>query len=258
MTRPKLTIVKVGGNIIDDINATESFLDKFAQIKENKILIHGGGKIATQIAERLGLETKMVEGRRITDKPMLEVVVMVYGGLVNKKLVAKLQSINCNAIGITGADAQCILAKKREKGSIDYGFVGDIEKVNATQINFFLNNNLTPVIAPLTSDKQGQLLNTNADTMASAIAVALAPIYEVNLIYCFEKRGVLMDPDDDDSIIKKINKPSYIDLKNKGIISKGMVPKLENAFQAIEQGVSKVIICHAENLLNDAGTSLTL
>jgi len=258
MTRQKLTIVKVGGNIIDDLKATQIFLDKFSQLKENKILIHGGGKIATQIAERLGLETVMVEGRRITDEPMLEVVVMVYGGLVNKKLVAKLQSLNCNAIGLTGADAQCILAKKREKGSIDYGFAGDIEKVNATQFNFFLNNNLTPVIAPLTADKNGQLLNTNADTMASAIAVALAPIYEVNLIFCFEKRGVLMDPDNEDSIIKTINKPSYIDLKNKGIISKGMVPKLENAFQAIEQGVSKVIICHAENLLNNIGTSLTL
>ena len=258
MAKQKLSIIKVGGNIIDDETATDSFLKKFSAIKENKILVHGGGKLATNIAEKLSISTSMIEGRRITDKPMLEVVTMVYGGLINKNIVARLQALNCNAIGLTGADAGCILANKREKGEIDYGFAGDIEKVNTTQFASFINGKLTPVIAPLTADRNGQILNTNADTMASALAVALTEIFEVSLIFCFEKNGVLYDPEDNNSVIKFIGSEEFTGLKAKGIITKGMVPKLENAFNALRQGVNKVIICHAENLLNNIGTVISL
>ena len=244
-----MILVKIGGNVIDNPDACAAFLQAFAQLPLPKILVHGGGKIATQTAAQLGIETQMVEGRRLTDRPMLDVVTMVYGGLVNKNLVAQLQAHGCNAIGLTGADGGIIRSVKRPVKTIDYGFVGDIEEVNAARIEALLQVSLVPVIAPLTYSREGLLLNTNADTMASATAVAMAQQHEVNLIYCFEKKGVLSDPDDDEAVISQLNPASYADYKEKGIINKGMIPKLDNAFAALEAGVSRVIICHAEDLL---------
>lgn len=244
-----LNVIKIGGNVIDDPQKLDNFLRDFSSLPGNKILIHGGGKIATKIAEKLGIETQMVEGRRITDKPMLEVVTMVYGGLVNKQIVAALQSKNCNAIGLTGADGGAILAKKRPVKNIDYGFVGDIEKVNAEFISNLLQNNVSPVFAPLTYDIDGNMLNTNADTQASAIAVGMSKDFEVNLVYCFEKKGVLLDAEDDDSVISEIKPEYYEELKASGAIFAGMIPKLDNAFDALEKGVKKVTICQAEQLV---------
>lgn len=261
----ELYILKIGGNIIDDAAATGTFLKRFAALPFHKILVHGGGKVATQVANRLNLPTTMIEGRRITDQAMLEVVTMVYGGLVNKNLVATLQANGCNAIGLTGADGACIVAKKREVTHIDYGFAGDITEVNHKVLTDFLLQGLVPVIAPLTFDRQGTLLNTNADTMASFLSVALCKNFMVSLVYCFEKKGVLSDPQDDESVIASISPQEYARLKNDGIISKGMVPKLDNAFHALDQGLEKVIICHAgelneiiENNPAHSGTVLTL
>ncbi|MCE6990523.1 acetylglutamate kinase [Dyadobacter sp. CY323] len=247
-----LYIVKIGGNVIDNPEACDAFLKDFVKLDAPKILVHGGGKVATQIAAKLQIETQMVDGRRITDKPMLDVVTMVYGGLVNKNLVAQLQAGECNAIGLTGADGGIIRSVKRPVKTIDYGFVGDIEEVNAQQINALLNSSLVPVIAPLTYSSDGTLLNTNADTMASATAVAMAKHFDVNLIYCFEKKGVLSDPDDDDAVIPSLNPVSYSTYKNSGVINKGMIPKLDNAFAALEAGVDRVTICHANDLLEAA------
>ncbi|MEZ4901337.1 MAG: acetylglutamate kinase [Spirosomataceae bacterium] len=258
----KLLVIKIGGNVIDNTTALKHFLEAFSTLPYHKILIHGGGKIATQIATKLNIETQMVEGRRITDQAMLDVVTMVYGGLVNKNIVAQLQSIGCNAIGLTGADAGIIRANKRPVKTIDYGFVGDVESVNSLQFTVFLKNGLVPIIAPLTFDPQsGSMLNTNADTMASAVAVALAATYEVNLVYCFEKRGVLSDPNDDNAVIPHLNFAAYTELKAEGVINKGMIPKLDNAFEALQHGVAKVTICHAEELVKavedgNAGTTL--
>ncbi|GAB3043040.1 acetylglutamate kinase [Spirosoma pulveris] len=244
----KLTVIKIGGNVIDDAAALKRFLTAFARIPTAKLLIHGGGKVATQVAEKLGIQTTMVEGRRITDQPMLEVVTMVYGGLVNKQIVAKLQALEVNAIGMTGADAGTVLAKKRPVKDIDYGMVGDIEEVDSGQIQFFLRQNLTPVFAPITYNSAGDLLNTNADTMASAIAVDMARHNEVTLVYCFEKKGVLKDPEDDNSVIHELTPALYAEYKAGGAINKGMIPKLDNAFKALENGVSRVIICHADEV----------
>ena len=259
--KQKLNIIKIGGNVIDNPRTCKQFLEDFSALNEAKILVHGGGKIATKIAVKLDVETKMVEGRRITDLPMLEVVTMVYGGLVNKQIVAQLQALNCNAIGLTGADGGVILAKKRDVKDIDYGYVGDIEKVNNKLITVFLENNLTPVFAPLTFDKEGNMLNTNADTQASSVAVAMAQDFEVNLIFCFEKKGVLSDPNDNNSVIPKLTPALYANYKASGVINAGMIPKLDNAFAALQRGVSKVIICHADELKqaveNSAGTVLT-
>jgi len=259
-TSDKIYVIKIGGNVIDSPDATQQFLARFASIPEGKILVHGGGKIATQVAERLGVATQMVDGRRLTDAPMLDIVTMVYGGLVNKKLVAGLQAQRCNAIGLTGADAGVILARKRPVGEIDYGFAGDIEQVNAVQLQAFLNQGLTPVIAPLTADTHGQILNTNADTMASATATALAQVGNatVILVYCFEKKGVLLDPSDDDSVITDIDQDKYVQLKADGIVSQGMIPKLDNAFAALQQGVKEVHIIHADHVAAHTGTRLTL
>ena len=256
-----LNIIKIGGNIIDNELALDNFLEIFVQIPSPKILIHGGGKIATKYAVKLDVETKMVDGRRITDKPMLDVVTMVYGGLVNKQIVAKLQALGCNAIGLTGADGAAVLAKKRPVKEIDYGFVGDIEKVNDKLIANFLNFGLTPIFAPLTFDKEGNMLNTNADTQASSIAVAMANEFEVNLIYCFEKKGVLSNPEDDDSVIAELNPALYQAYKASGAINAGMIPKLDNAFSAISKGVKQVTICHANELVQavvegKAGTAI--
>jgi acetylglutamate kinase len=241
----KLTVIKIGGNVIDNQALCSQFLKDFAAIDSPKILVHGGGKIATQIAEKLGIETVMVEGRRITDKPMLDVVTMVYGGLVNKNLVAQLQSIGTNAIGLTGADGGVILSKKRPVAAIDYGFVGDIEKVDNGFITSMLDKNIVPVFAPLTFSAEGDLLNTNADTQAQAIAVAMSTEFEVSLVYCFEKKGVLSDPENDESVIENLNPSTYQNYKSEGVINKGMIPKLDNAFKALTDGVKQVIICHA-------------
>jgi acetylglutamate kinase len=246
--KQKLNVIKIGGNVIDNPRSCKQFLEDFSALNASKILIHGGGKIATKIAVKLDVETKMVDGRRITDLPMLEVVTMVYGGLVNKQIVAQLQALGCNAIGLTGADGGVILAKKRPVKDIDYGFVGDVEKVDNMLITNFLQHNLTPIFAPLTFDKEGNMLNTNADTQASAVAVAMAVDYEVNLIYCFEKKGVLSDPNDDDSVIPQLTPNLYAEYKASGVINAGMIPKLDNAFAALKNGVSKVIICHADEL----------
>lgn len=246
--------------MIDDPAALKRFLTSFSTLPGAKVLIHGGGKIATQVATKLGIETTMVDGRRITDQPMLDVVTMVYGGLVNKQIVAKLQALDVNAIGLTGADGGTVLARKRPVRDIDYGMVGDIEEVNSGQIQFFLRQDLTPVFAPITCSKEGDLLNTNADTMASAIAVDMVPHNDVTLVYCFEKKGVLKDPNDDNSVINELNPALYAEYKTAGIINKGMIPKLDNAFKALDSGVAKVIICHADEVdaavSQGAGTTL--
>ena len=246
----KLTVVKIGGNIIDDQASLESFLALFAAVEGNKILVHGGGKIATTIGAKLYIKPNYVNGRRITDKPTLELVTMVYGGLINKNIVAALQSLKCNAIGLTGADGGVINATKRPVKEIDYGFVGDIKEsgVNANTISALMDSGLTPVFAPLTYDGAGGLLNTNADTIAQEIAKAFAGISQVRLIYCFEKNGVLSDPDDESSVINKITEPDLTILKNNGTISGGMIPKIENAFAAVRSGVERVIIGHASQL----------
>ena len=243
-----VNIVKIGGNIIDDSEKLKAFLEAFASIQGPKILIHGGGKIATKIAQDLGIETKMVDGRRITDAAMRDVVTMVYGGLVNKQIVAKLQANHTNAIGLTGADGKSILAQKRPIKTIDYGFVGDILEVNSNFIKSLLDQEIVPVFAPLTFDMNGDMLNTNADTQASAVAVSLSSLLPVNLVYCFEKNGVLSDSTDDNSVINELNPANYEFFKAEGVIYEGMIPKLDNAFSALKSGVSKVTICHADQL----------
>ncbi|AWV97965.1 acetylglutamate kinase [Arcticibacterium luteifluviistationis] len=245
-----VNIIKIGGNVINDEVKLKAFLASFAALSGDKILVHGGGKVATKIAKDLGVETEMVEGRRITNAEMRDVVTMVYGGLINKKIVASLQSLNCNAIGLTGADAGVIRAHKRPVKTIDYGYVGDIDSVNAVFISSLLSQEITPVFAPLSFDKDFGILNTNADTQASAIATALSGVHEVNLIYCFEKKGVLLDAEDDDSVIPVLKPKLYEEYKASGVIYDGMIPKLDNAFDAVHKGVKKVIICEANELLS--------
>lgn len=248
MSKQTLYIVKIGGNVVDDAAALQQFLTDFAAIKGNKILVHGGGKIATQVAEKLGIEVNIVNGRRITDAAMLDVAVMVYAGLANKNIVAKLQSLQCNAIGLSGADANSITAHKRIHPEIDYGFVGDIDSVNTTAFETLINGGLTPIVSAITHDGKGQLLNTNADTIASALAVALTGSYNTQLVYCFEKNGVLKNVDDENSVIPSINPVQFEELKTQGIIAKGMLPKLDNAFNAINFGVRAVIIGNSNRL----------
>ena len=245
-----LFVIKVGGNVIDNPKLLEEFLRNFAAIKGKKILIHGGGKIATRIGDKLGIESKYVNGRRITDAETIDVVTMVYGGLVNKQLVAKLQANGCNAIGMTGADANIIPAVKRPVKEIDYGFVGDINTadVQGNSLKALLEAELVPVFAPLTHDGNGQMLNTNADTIASSLAIALSKFYNVRLIYCFEKKGVLHSPDDDNSVITLIDRMIYEELKADNVLTDGILPKLENAFAAIESGVAEVLIGHADDV----------
>jgi acetylglutamate kinase len=249
----QLFVVKIGGNIIDDEKNLSAFLKDLAEIKAKKILIHGGGKIATKIGDQLGIESKYTNGRRITDADTIDLVTMVYGGLVNKKIVAKLQSLQCNAIGLTGADANIIPATKRAVKEIDYGFVGDIavEELGFANLSLFLMSNLTPVIAPLTHDGKGQILNTNADTIASSIAVAMSLLYDVRLIYCFEKQGVLENVADENSAIKLITKDIYNKLKADNKLFDGILPKIDNAFAAIDNGVKEVLIGHADDLLQN-------
>lgn len=249
----KLFVVKIGGNVVDNEAALESFLKKFAAIEGYKILVHGGGKIATAIGQQLGIEPNYINGRRITDAATIDLVTMVYGGLVNKKLVASLQSMQCNAIGLTGADANIIPAVKRPVKEIDYGFVGDISssQVAVGSLQVLLANKLVPVVAPLTHDGSGQLLNTNADTIASTIAVALSGAYNVRLVYCFEKKGVLENITDETSVITLINKEKYQQLLDDRKLADGILPKIENAFAAINSGVQEVLIGDANDLLQN-------
>jgi acetylglutamate kinase len=247
-TTMNLHIIKIGGNIIDNAPALLAFTADLSGLKEPFILVHGGGKIATGISRRLGIETRMAAGRRITDQDTLDVVVMVYAGLINKQIVAQLQSNGCNAIGLCGADAGIIRANKRRHPEIDFGFVGDPVAVDAGRLQMFIQSGLTPVIAPVTHDSEGQLLNTNADTIASSVAIAMAQIYDVHLHYCFEKAGVMRDLESEDSLIPKITAHDYEELRREGVIADGMIPKLDNAFAAIRAGVKEVSILHARSL----------
>ena len=250
--KKSLKVIKIGGNVIDNSENLHRFLKDFTALPGYKVLVHGGGKVATQLSETLGIEPKLVDGRRITDIETLRVVTMVYGGLINKNMVAQLQRYGCNAIGLTGADGDMIKAKKRPVKSIDYGFVGDLDKdsVNTQNLASLLEAGFTPVFCALTHDGEGQLLNTNADTIASALAVALAGDYYTTLIYCFEKKGVLKDINDESSLIKEINPAGYEELKLHQVIHSGMLPKLDNAFSAIACGVSGVVIGHSDDLSN--------
>ena len=251
----KITIVKVGGAVVEDEAQLTQLLKDFAAIEGKKVLVHGGGRRATKVAAALGIESKMVNGRRITDADMLEVVTMVYGGLVNKNLVARLQAAGVNALGLTGADIDVIRSHKRPiKDGIDFGFVGDVEKANGQMLHTLINAGITPVMAPLTHDGQGHILNTNADTIAGETAKALAPYYDVTLIYSFEKKGVLSNPDDDNSVISEITREDFERYKADGTVAGGMIPKLDTAFDAIDAGVKRVIITLATAIDGQHGT----
>lgn len=246
--KDKLTIIKVGGKIVEEEASLNSLLRDFAAIDGFKLLVHGGGRSATKVAASLGIETKMVDGRRVTDDAMLDVVTMVYGGLVNKKVVARLQALGVDALGMTGADMDIIRSHRRPVKNVDYGWVGDVDRVNGEALSALLRSGVVPVIAPLTHDGDGHLLNTNADTMAGETAKGLAPYFDVNLVYCFEKPGVLRDENDDSSVIPEINRELFLSLKEEGIVSGGMIPKLENALSAVDAGVCRVIITMASSL----------
>lgn len=244
----KLTLVKVGGKVVEEAASLHDFLLRFSKIEGLKVLIHGGGRSATAMASRLGLEAKMVDGRRITDQDMLEVVIMVYGGLVNKNIVAALQSMGINAIGLTGADLNYMQSVKRPVREIDYGFVGDVTSVRPDEINLLINQGVVPVLAPLTHDCKGQLLNTNADTIAAEAAVAFSRHFETELVYCFEKPGVLRNAEDDNSVISSLNYEEFKNLQAGGAIHTGMIPKLDNSFDAIKRGVSQIRITNIPGL----------
>lgn len=257
--KKKLTIVKVGGAVVENEAQLEQLLKDFSAIEGRKILVHGGGRKATKMAERLGIETQMVNGRRVTDADMLEVVTMVYGGLVNKNLVARLQANGVNAIGLTGADGNTISSHKRppvmvDSSQVDYGFVGDVDGANGELLSRLIEAGITPVMAPLTHDGKGHILNTNADTIASETAKALAAYYDTTLIFSFEKKGVLSNPDDDESVIPTITPKDFERFKAEGVISGGMLPKIENAFHAIDAGISRVIITLATAIDGQHGT----
>jgi len=253
--KEKITIVKVGGAVVEDETQLAQLLKDFSAIEGKKVLVHGGGRKATKVAESLGIESKMVNGRRITDAEMLSVVTMVYGGLVNKTLVARLQANGVNALGLTGADMNVIRSHKRPiKDGVDFGFVGDVDTADGKMLSKLIEEGITPVMAPLTHDGQGNILNTNADTIASETAKALAPYYDVTLIFSFEKKGVLRNPDDDDSVIPIITHEDFEKYKADGTISGGMLPKIENALSAIDAGVSRVIITLATAIDGRSGT----
>ena len=257
-----LYIIKTGGNVIDNAESLNNFLLDFSSIKEKKILVHGGGKIATGIGDKLGIQSKYVDGRRITDSETIDLVTMVYGGLVNKKIVATLQSMQCNAVGLSGADANVLPAKKRPVKTIDYGWVGDVDsdEINTDIWQLFLENNITPVVSSLTHDREGHILNTNADTIASVLAVSLANLFEVKLIFCFEKNGVLLDVNDEGSTLPQMNNKSYIELKEDKKLFAGILPKIDNAFDAVSRGVSCVVIGNSNHLLQlineESGTKI--
>ena len=252
--KKKLSIIKVGGKIVEEEATLQQFLDDFAHIEGYKVLVHGGGRSATKIAAQLGIESHMVNGRRITDRQTLQVVTMVYGGLVNKNIVAGLQARNVNALGLTGADMNVIRSHKRPVKDVDYGFVGDVEKADGEMLTQLIAREIVPVMAPLTHDGNGNMLNTNADTIAGETAKALAPYFDVTLIYCFEKKGVLRDAADDESVITHLNEEEFKQYVADGVIQDGMIPKLENAFQAIHSGVNKVIITLATAIDGTQGT----
>ena len=254
--KAKLTVIKVGGKIVEEENSLQKLLKDCAAIVGPKVLVHGGGRSATKIATQLGIESKMVNGRRITDAEMLRVVTMVYGGLVNKNIVAGLQARGINAIGLTGADMNVILSDIRPVKDIDYGFVGDVKQVDGERLAALIQSGIIPVMAPLTHDGKGNILNTNADTIAGETAKGLAPYFDVTLIYCFEKKGVLRDETDDNSLIADINRKQFAELVEQGVIQGGMIPKLENAFQAIDAGVKEVIITAADAIDGRQGTKI--
>lgn len=250
----KLFIIKIGGNVIDDKKSLASFLEDFASIKGRKMLVHGGGKIATRIGDKLGIQSQYVNGRRVTDEATIDLVTMVYGGLVNKKLVAGLQKLDCNALGVTGADGNLIRAVRRPVRDIDFGYVGDVTPgdVNVSLLHQLLAAGAVPVFAPLTH-AAGCMLNTNADTISAALAIALKQQYEVRLIYCFEKKGVLLDVDDDSTVVTRLTEERYKQLLNDNVLADGILPKLENAFSSIHQGVQEVLIGHAGDLVRNTG-----
>ncbi len=257
--REHLIIIKVGGQIVEEEESLRKLLKDFSRIAGGKILVHGGGKSATALAEKLGIKTKIVDGRRITDAETLKIATMVYAGLVNKNIVAGLQALGNNAIGLSGADLDVIRAVKRPVGAIDYGFVGDINWVNAQALSELIDNGAVPVLAPITHDGKGSLLNTNADTIASELARSLCGRYELRLIFCFEKQGVLLNENDEKSVIPEINPELFEELKASGAISGGMIPKLENGFNALKQGVSAVVITNAQGISGGLrGTRLVL
>lgn len=251
----QLTVIKVGGAVVEDEAQLSQLLKDFSSIAGPKVLVHGGGRSATKVAAQLGIETKMVNGRRVTDAEMLDVVTMVYGGLVNKRVVARLQAHGVNAIGLTGADVDVIRSHKRPpKDGIDYGFVGDVDRADGKMLSTLVEAGIVPVMAPLTHDGAGHILNTNADTIAGETAKALAQYYDVTLVYCFEKKGVLSNPDDDDSVIPVITRNDFRHYVEDGTVSGGMIPKIENAFQAIDAGVKKVVITYASAIDGNNGT----
>lgn len=252
-------VFKIGGNVVDNPDALQRFIREFASIKSPKILIHGGGKEATRLSKRLDIPTQMIDGRRVTDRDTLDVVTMVYAGLINKRIVASLQAVGCNALGLTGADADCIRATKRPANPVDYGFVGDINPsdINDLYIEYVLRQDIVPVFCAITHDGHGNLLNCNADSVASSVAIATSRIAPVELIYCFERNGVLRDVNDPDSVISIITPSIYEDLRRDNIVADGMIPKIDNAFNAINRGVESVTIKHSDNILSDIGTTIT-
>ncbi len=250
----KLTLVKVGGKIVETPDTLQRLLRDFASIEGRKVLVHGGGRAATQIASRLGIESRMVDGRRVTDVEMLKVAIMVYGGLVNKNIVAGLQALQVNALGLTGADMNIVRSEKRPVEVVDYGFVGDVKEVDAETLASLVGQGIVPVLAPLTHDRRGHMLNTNADTIAGEAAKALARYFDVTLVFCFEKKGILLDEQDDETVIPEIDRESFRKYVAGGIIQGGMIPKLENAFRAIDAGVRQVIITQASDINGHGGT----
>jgi len=255
-----VTLIKIGGNIIDNPTELKQFLSDFSQIEGYKVLVHGGGKSATKMAESIGLVPQMIDGRRITDAAMLDVVVMIYAGRINKNIVAQLQANSTNAMGFSGADGNLILSDKRNHPTINYGFVGDVKKVNTNVLQTLLSSGIVPVFCAITHDGKGQLLNTNADTIASELAIALAEVFDVTLNYCFEKPGVLYDAEDDSSVIENINQELYSNLKAEKAIHSGMIPKLDNCFNSLSKGVQKIKIGHHRILQDKTAlyTTITL
>ena len=255
-----INVVKIGGNVIDNAEALARFIDDFAKLEAPKILIHGGGMLATRLSDKLEIETKMIDGRRVTDRQTLDIVTMVYAGLINKQIVAGLQAAGCNAIGLSGADANVVPAVRRSPVPIDFGFVGDIDaaKINSDFIATLLEAGVSPVFCAITHDGEGSLLNSNADSVASAVAVAASRIAPTDMHFCFEKLGVLRDVDDPDSLIGEIRPDSYRELRETGVVNKGMIPKIDNAFCAVEKGVKSVTIKHSDNLLSNIGTIIKL
>jgi len=254
----EINVIKVGGKIVEEQETLAKLLFSFSQMPGAKALVHGGGRSATRIATLLGIESKMVEGRRITDIETLKVVTMVYGGLVNKNIVAGLQMVGVNALGLTGADMCVVRSEKRPVAQVDYGYVGDVRKVDGARLASLINDDIVPVMAPLSFSKEFGLLNTNADTIAAETAKSLVPFFDVTLTFCFEKKGVLLDENDDESVIPEITPALYAEYKQKGIISGGMIPKIDNAFEALNNGVKKVIITRADQLGLNTGTVITL